>query len=328
MTITSYSPIKIIELDLPRPRRISFSFDRSGHGFLKRKLIRSHHDGIRQPVNHKPRGHGIKNETKEEITGIERDIIPERKGFQDDNRASKKLTEASPVQPSDEKAAISIPSFKMAAAREGSDIAGTVLEEKTKITDKDTETEEETTIDDAFAFAGREIDDLITDEAPAPEEEENQALNAQALAKEETNLLMKSDERSKSGRGYMGAAKSKSKRTQAGGTYARMAPEAAKEPEITDVETDEINEIVLFDEAALAGEQEVLSIVEEMPQFGEGDSALHIYLSENIKYPAKAKDNGIEGTVYLTFVISSKGEVTDIKVLRGIGGGCDEEAVN
>jgi len=260
-------------------------------------------------------------EVKEEIAGIEEELTPEKRGFKENYKTSQKSTEASPVQPSglsritqDKKAGGAIPSSEMATAQEGSDIAGTVLEE-------------ETTIEYTLALADREIDDLVADEAPAPEEKENKTLNAQTLAKEEPNLPMKSDERLRSSRGSMGAAKSKSKRTQAGGTYARMAPKAAKEPEVADVESDEIIEIALSEETMQAGEQGVFLIVEEMPRFGEGDSVLHIYLSENIKYPVKAKEESIEGTVYLTFVIGSKGEVTDIKVLRGIGGGCDEEAV-
>jgi protein TonB len=40
-----------------------------------------------------------------------------------------------------------------------------------------------------------------------------------------------------------------------------------------------------------------------------------------------ARDNGIEGTVYLKFVVDKNGKVSDVKVQRGIGAGCDEEAV-
>lgn len=48
---------------------------------------------------------------------------------------------------------------------------------------------------------------------------------------------------------------------------------------------------------------------------------------DNIKYPVEAKKTGIQGTVFVTFIIQENGAVTDVKVLRGIGGGCDEEAV-
>jgi protein TonB len=68
-------------------------------------------------------------------------------------------------------------------------------------------------------------------------------------------------------------------------------------------------------------------IVEQMPEFPGGEEELLKYLAQHIKYPQIAKETGITGTVYITFVISSKGKVKDVKVLRGIGGGCDEEAV-
>lgn len=68
-------------------------------------------------------------------------------------------------------------------------------------------------------------------------------------------------------------------------------------------------------------------IVEQMPEFPGGDEARIKYLSQNIKYPMLAKEGGIQGTVYLTFVLSKTGQISDVKILRGIGGGCDEEAV-
>lgn len=74
-------------------------------------------------------------------------------------------------------------------------------------------------------------------------------------------------------------------------------------------------------------EPEIFLIVEEMPGFPGGEAQLVRYLSDNIKYPAIARENGITGTVFVTFVIGPDGQVKDIKVLRGIGGGCDEEAV-
>jgi protein TonB len=51
------------------------------------------------------------------------------------------------------------------------------------------------------------------------------------------------------------------------------------------------------------------------------------YLQDNIRYPAIARESGIQGTIYITFVVERDGSITDVKVLRGIGGGCDEEAI-
>lgn len=74
-------------------------------------------------------------------------------------------------------------------------------------------------------------------------------------------------------------------------------------------------------------EKPVFTIVEEMPSFPGGEEARTKYLAENINYPQQASENGIQGIVYVSFIIDSKGNVTNVKVLRGIGGGCDEEAV-
>ena len=67
-------------------------------------------------------------------------------------------------------------------------------------------------------------------------------------------------------------------------------------------------------------------IVEEMPLFPGGDTERIKFLAANILYPTQAKENGIQGTVYFQFIVDSKGNITDVKILRGIGGGCDEEA--
>ncbi len=72
---------------------------------------------------------------------------------------------------------------------------------------------------------------------------------------------------------------------------------------------------------------QIFTIVEQMPEFPGGEEKLFEYLGKNIKYPAMARENGITGTVYVTFVVEGNGKITDVKKLRGIGGGCDEEAI-
>lgn len=74
-------------------------------------------------------------------------------------------------------------------------------------------------------------------------------------------------------------------------------------------------------------ETEIFTVVEDQPNFPGGDEARILYLKDNIKYPQMARESGIQGTVYVTFVVERNGSVTDVKVLRGIGGGCDEEAI-
>ena len=71
----------------------------------------------------------------------------------------------------------------------------------------------------------------------------------------------------------------------------------------------------------------IFTIVEEMPSFPGGDAARNKFLSENIVYPMQASENGIQGTVYVSFIVNTDGKTENIKILRGIGGGCDEEAM-
>ncbi|HHL57920.1 MAG: energy transducer TonB [Bacteroidetes bacterium] len=74
-------------------------------------------------------------------------------------------------------------------------------------------------------------------------------------------------------------------------------------------------------------EAEIFTVVESMPSFPGGMGALMKYLAENIKYPPLAKESGIQGRVFINFVVEPDGSISNVKVLRGIGGGCDEEAV-
>ena len=74
-------------------------------------------------------------------------------------------------------------------------------------------------------------------------------------------------------------------------------------------------------------EAEVFTIVEEMPAYPGGDAKLYEYLGKNIKYPQIARESGIQGRVFVNFVVEPDGSVSNVKVMRGIGGGCDEEAV-
>jgi protein TonB len=98
-----------------------------------------------------------------------------------------------------------------------------------------------------------------------------------------------------------------------------------------DAEADEMTEIEAYipiemDEEE-SGEAEIFTVVEESPGFPGGDIARIRFLQENIRYPQMARESGIQGTVYVTFVVEKDGRVTDVRILRGIGGGCDEEAI-
>jgi TonB family protein len=71
----------------------------------------------------------------------------------------------------------------------------------------------------------------------------------------------------------------------------------------------------------------VYTVVEDMPTYPGGDEARIKFIIENIKYPQAAREKGIQGTVFVSFVIEIDGAVADVKVVRGVGGGCDEEAM-
>jgi protein TonB len=98
-----------------------------------------------------------------------------------------------------------------------------------------------------------------------------------------------------------------------------------------DVEADQNTEVQEYvpvqQEEEESQEQQIFMVVEAMPEFPGGQNALNKYLSENIKYPQMAKESGIQGRVFVTFVVEKDGRVTDVRILRGIGGGCDEEAI-
>ena len=100
---------------------------------------------------------------------------------------------------------------------------------------------------------------------------------------------------------------------------------------LIDVEADETTEVEEYIpievEEEVVEEAPIFTVVESMPEFPGGMAELYTYLGNNIKYPVMAKESGIQGKVYVTFVVERDGSITDVRVLRGIGGGCDEEAI-
>jgi len=74
-------------------------------------------------------------------------------------------------------------------------------------------------------------------------------------------------------------------------------------------------------------EQQVFFIVEDMPEFPGGDLALRKYIANAIKYPVIAQENGIQGKVYVNFVVNKDGSVTDAKIARGVDPSLDKEAL-
>lgn len=74
-------------------------------------------------------------------------------------------------------------------------------------------------------------------------------------------------------------------------------------------------------------EKTIFKVVEKMPHFQGGEAALMKYLAAHIQYPEMAKENNIQGTVFISFVVEPNGNIDRVKVIRGIGGGCDLEAI-
>lgn len=72
---------------------------------------------------------------------------------------------------------------------------------------------------------------------------------------------------------------------------------------------------------------DVFVVVDQDPSFPGGMKAYNKYLLKHIKYPQEAKDKGIEGNVYMTFIVETDGSLSDFKLLRNPGGGLGAEAI-
>jgi periplasmic protein TonB len=105
--------------------------------------------------------------------------------------------------------------------------------------------------------------------------------------------------------------------------------EEIKQNEVAAVEVEGPTEVV-FDEPApvvVEDENKVFMVVEQQPEFEGGYEAMMNFIRKNMRYPASARRMGIDGTVYVTFVVGKDGTINDVKVLRGISADCDKEAV-
>lgn len=72
--------------------------------------------------------------------------------------------------------------------------------------------------------------------------------------------------------------------------------------------------------------EEVFTLVEQQPDYPGGITAFYKAIANNMNYPEQARKMGIEGRVYVQFIVDKTGLVKDIKTIKRIGGGCDEEA--
>ncbi len=103
--------------------------------------------------------------------------------------------------------------------------------------------------------------------------------------------------------------------------------EPPKELLILDIDEYVPDEIVIDYEPEPEPVEEVLSFVEEMPAPIGGMEAFYGFLSKKMKYPKQARRMGMEGKVYVQFVVDETGKMTELQVMKGIGAGCDEEAL-
>ena len=74
-------------------------------------------------------------------------------------------------------------------------------------------------------------------------------------------------------------------------------------------------------------EKEIYGLAENQPKPKGGMALFYEYVQSNLKYPTEAKQLGIEGKVFVQFIVDPEGNLTDVKSVKGIGGGCDEEAI-
>ena len=85
--------------------------------------------------------------------------------------------------------------------------------------------------------------------------------------------------------------------------------------------------IVMDEPEEPVDEPEVFIVVEEQADFVGGIGKFYEFVGEEMNYPAAARRMNVQGKVYVSFIVNENGEVTEVKAIKGIGSGCDEEAV-
>lgn len=103
--------------------------------------------------------------------------------------------------------------------------------------------------------------------------------------------------------------------------------EVDEEFEMEDVESKEDTKIEQVVQTEEKVEEEVFFIVETMPEFPGGERALRTYIAKNVRYPTIARENNIQGKVYVRFVVTEAGAVQNVTVARGVDPLLDAEAI-
>lgn len=107
--------------------------------------------------------------------------------------------------------------------------------------------------------------------------------------------------------------------------------EEIKQHEVAAVEVEGPTEIV-FEEPVQEvvveeDENKIFTVVEQQPEFQGGYEAMMNFIKKNMRYPASARRMGVDGTVYVSFVVSKDGSISEVKTIRGISADCDQEAM-
>lgn len=107
--------------------------------------------------------------------------------------------------------------------------------------------------------------------------------------------------------------------------------EEIKQNEVADVAVEGPTEIV-FEEpvqevVVVEDENKIFTVVEQQPEFQGGYEAMMNFIKKNMRYPASARRMGVDGTVYVSFVVSKDGSISEVKTIRGISADCDKEAM-
>ncbi len=106
--------------------------------------------------------------------------------------------------------------------------------------------------------------------------------------------------------------------------------EIEDELEIEDTDIDDntaIDVAPVIQEEEEADEGQVFFIVEDMPEFPGGELALRKFIANAIKYPVIAQENGIQGKVYVNFVVDKDGSIVNARIARGVDNSLDKEAL-
>lgn len=106
-----------------------------------------------------------------------------------------------------------------------------------------------------------------------------------------------------------------------------MSQQTQQVPQISGSSSDEGVPVPPADDASKVDQERIYSITEVMPEFPGGESAMPAFLHKHTQYPADARQQKKQGTVYLSFVVNEDGRITDVKVLRSVFPSLDKEAV-